>query len=86
MPNCWELRGCDEVMQSECPHSTTLMDRCPAKCAFVHCDLPHHERTSDPALIFDPDVDRDVAIRETCMYCAFFIRHGPRLEKPGAHG
>ena len=82
MSRCWESRGCDEEMQSECPHSTTLLDRCPAKCAFVHCGLPHHERTSDPARIFDPKVDRAAAMRETCLYCAFFIRNGPQLGDP----
>lgn len=80
MARCWEMRGCDEEMQAVCPHSTDLADRCPAKCAFAHCDRPTHEITSDPELIFDPTVDREAVIREECLYCAFFLRRGPRRE------
>lgn len=79
MPRCWEIRGCDEQMQAECLHSTTLNDRCPTKCAFVQCILPQHELTSDPELVFDPSVDRLQAIKEPCLFCVFFLTHGPRL-------
>jgi len=81
MAKCWETRGCDEEMQAECPHETVFHDRCPSKCAFAKCDRETHELTTDPALIFDPDIDRDAAIKEECVYCGFFLKHGPRLER-----
>lgn len=77
MAKCWELRGCDEEMQADCPHSATIGDRCPSKCAFAVCDRPTHEVTTDPELIFRVDVDRDGVIKENCLYCAFFLRNGP---------
>ncbi len=78
MPNCWEMRGCDEEMQANCAHHTTFHDRCPTKCAFAECDMPQRELTTDPALIFLPEVDRDQAIKETCLFCVFFLKKGPR--------
>jgi hypothetical protein len=80
MAKCWEQRGCDEEMQSNCPHHTAFKDRCPTKCAFAACDRPTYELTIDPELIFTPDVDRSVAIKDGCVYCAFFLTHGPRVE------
>lgn len=79
MAKCWELRGCDEEMQSNCPHATQIMDRCPSKCAFATCDRPTHALTSDPALVFSIEVDRGAAIKDVCTYCEFFIVNGPRL-------
>jgi hypothetical protein len=80
MAKCWETRGCDDEMQAECPHPQELHDNCPTKCAFANaCPRASHVVTSDPALIFDPTVDRDAAIKDTCMYCEFFLRHGPRV-------
>jgi hypothetical protein len=79
MPKCWEQRGCDEEMQSVCPHPNELDDRCPTKCAFAICDRPSRVQTSDPALIFSPDVDREAAIKEICFFCEFFLKNGPRL-------
>lgn len=79
MARCWELRGCDDEMQAECLHATTLHDRCPTKCAFANCDLPQHELTSDPALVFAPDVDRAGLVKEVCLFCKFFLTRGPRL-------
>lgn len=79
MAKCWELRGCDEEMQAECPHANELNDNCPTKCAFASCDRPTHELTTDPELVFDPTVDRSAARRDECTFCAFFLRQGPRL-------
>lgn len=84
MARCWEMRGCDEEMQADCPHHTRLMDRCPSKCAFAKCDRPTHELTTDPALIFSTTIDRDAAIKEECIYCGFFLRHGPRVDGSAA--
>jgi len=79
MAKCWETRGCDEEMQAECPHSVDFMDNCPTKCAFATCDRPSYEMTTDPALIFDPTVDRDAAIKDGCKFCGFFLVNGPRI-------
>jgi len=79
MARCWEQRGCDDDMQRECPHCIELLDNCPTKCAFARCDRPTYELTTDPELVFDPTVDRSVVIKDGCAYCAFFLRHGPKL-------
>lgn len=80
MAKCWETRGCDEEMQSECPHPTQFFDACPSKCAFAKCDRPTHELTTDPELLLNPNVDRDAAIKEECTYCGFFLRNAPRID------
>jgi hypothetical protein len=78
---CWEERGCDEEMQAECPHPVAIGDWCPAKCAFAWCDRPNHAVTGDPDLMFSTEVDRRAAIKESCVTCEFFLKHGPRLVK-----
>jgi hypothetical protein len=78
MAKCWEMRGCDEEMQAECLHATTIGDTCPSKCVFARCDRPSHKATADPELIFDPNVDRLAAIRQECTFCEFFLKNGPR--------
>ncbi len=78
MAKCWEQRGCDDEMMSECPHYNPE-EKCPSRCAFAQCDRTTHSVTSDPALIFDPTIDRSVAQREICTYCGFFLKNGPRL-------
>ncbi len=79
MARCWEQRGCDEEMQSECQHHTTFHDRCPTKCNFADCDNATRELTTDAELIFDPTVNRDVAIKEECLFCGFFLKSAPRV-------
>ena len=37
--------------------------------------------TTDPALVLDATVDRNAAIKQECIYCAFFLRNGPRVEE-----
>jgi hypothetical protein len=83
MAKCWEKRGCDDEMQAECPHAVEYKDNCPTKCAFAACDRPTHELTIDPELVFDPTVDRSAAIKDTCTFCAFFLRNGPRVVSSG---
>lgn len=78
MAKCWETRGCDDEMMSRCPHVNPT-ERCPSRCAFAQCDRPSHAPSSDPALIFDPTVDRDAAMKEQCTFCAFFLTNGPRI-------
>lgn len=79
MPRCWAQRGCDEEMQSTCAHPMQLMDNCPTKCAFAHCDRPQNEFTNDPALLFDPTIDRSVAIKDDCLLCGFFLSNAPKI-------
>jgi hypothetical protein len=78
---CWEQRGCDSEMESTCLHAESIEERCPSRCAFSQCDRPSAGVTSDPALIFDPEVDRTAAVKELCLYCAFFLKSGPRVGK-----
>jgi hypothetical protein len=79
MARCWEMRGCDEEMQSRCMHSTTLHDRCPTKCAWGFCRLPQNELTTDPALVFAPEPDRSKAVKDSCLHCVLFLTKGPKL-------
>lgn len=79
MAKCWEQRGCDEEMQAECPHSAVFKDNCPTKCAFATCTRETHEVTTDPALIFNAEVDRTAVIRDGCTFCRFFLENGPRV-------
>lgn len=78
MARCWEMRGCDEEMQAACLHATTFHDRCPSKCAFAVCHLSQHALTTDPALVFAVEPDREKAIKDACLSCAFFLTRGPR--------
>jgi len=81
MAKCWEQRGCDQEMQATCPHANELNDNCPTKCAFTTCECSQHELTTDPALVFDPEVDRSAAIMDVCTFCAFYLKHGPRVSR-----
>jgi hypothetical protein len=75
---CWSDRGCDDEMRAGCPHAIDPTEQCPAGCMFSTCDRPTHRVTSDPALVFDPTVDRSAAAKERCTRCAFFLSNGPR--------
>jgi hypothetical protein len=77
MAKCWEERGCDDAMQSGCVHAEKATEKCPSRCNFAQCYREVHVVTSDPALIFAPDIDRARAIKEGCEYCAHFLTHGP---------
>lgn len=78
MAKCWELRGCDDEMMETCPHNHPG-EKCSSRCNFAACDRPTHVQTSDPALIFEPSIDRRAAIKEGCTFCAFFLTHGPKM-------
>lgn len=78
MAKCWQTRGCDDEMQSNCPHSVDFKDNCPTKCAFAACSSAANVLTTDPVLIFDPSVDRTEAIKDGCMFCEFFLKNAPR--------
>lgn len=77
--SCWSHRGCDDEMRGRCPHAIDPEEKCPSGCLYAMCDKPTHQMTSDPALIFSPDVDRRAAAKEICTTCAHFLRHGPRV-------
>lgn len=80
MAVCWRTRNCEADMRETCAHAVSDYDMCPTKCDFANCDRPTYELTIDPALIFDPTVDRDQALKQNCMYCKFFLTNGPRKE------
>ena len=73
---CWEIRGCDEEMQSRCPHCTGD-DMCPSDCFNTYCDRPTHQVVEDVLLLLNPDRDYDIAPKEICHSCLFFVEHGP---------
>ena len=90
MARCWETRDCHEEdydhamgvggdLRDTCAHPNELMDRCPTKCAFANCQRPTRVQEVDPELLFDPTVDRSVAIKEVCLLCGFFLTNGPRI-------
>lgn len=81
MAHCWELRGCDEEMQSRCPHNLPGA-RCPGDCKFAVCDRPTHEVAWGLDMLANPEVDREVAVKEYCRTCKFFIAHGPVVGSP----
>ena len=54
MPKCWEMRGCDEEMQSYCPHNIPG-EPCPADCQFAACLRPTHAVATDPVVLLNLD-------------------------------
>ncbi len=78
MAKCWELRGCDDEMQSRCPHNTPD-ERCPADCHFAACQRDTHVVTQNIDLLFREDVDRSVCVKDICQFCEFFLTYGPVL-------
>jgi len=78
MARCWEARGCDDEMMSRCPHNNPG-EKCPSRCAYAQCDRPSHHAISDPAVVFEPSIDRGAAMKELCTFCGFFLANGPRV-------
>ncbi len=79
MAKCWELRGCDEEMQSRCPHNIPN-ERCPADCHFAACGRKTHVVTQNIDLLFRLDVDRSKCVKDICQFCEFFLTNGPTLD------
>lgn len=79
MAHCWEMRGCDEEMQSRCPHNIGW-DNCPADCHFAACDRPTHKVCSDFELLFRVDLDRNANKKDICGFCEFFLKNGPSIK------
>lgn len=79
---CWEIRGCEAEKElfEHCPHRE-LNGRCPVDCGFARCDRPTHKSVMDPLLMLDPTVDRNAAIKEGCLLCEYYLKHGPRISE-----
>ena len=78
MAVCWEMRGCDEEMQSRCPHNIPG-EPCPAECHYAACDRPTHKVAHDFTVMLNPDLNYDAAIKEVCRVCEHFLTNGPDL-------
>ncbi len=78
MTFCWEVRGCDEEMQSRCPHNAPG-EPCPADCHYAACQRPRHKVEDDLLLLLNPERDYDSAVKEVCRFCTFFLSEGPSL-------
>ncbi len=74
--HCWELRGCDDEMQSRCPHNVPG-EPCPADCHFAACERPTHKVTSNLDLLFRCDIDREQSVKDICRFCEFFLNNAP---------
>ena len=79
MAGCWSRRGCSDEMQAACPHAIDPEEKCPVECYYAKCGNATYAPTGDPALIFDPTVDRSAARKQQCVYCGHFLTKGPRL-------
>lgn len=73
---CWDKRGCDEEMQSRCPHNTPG-ELCPPDCHFAACLLPTHTVATDFEVLLNPAIDREVCVKEICRFCDFYLTKGP---------
>lgn len=76
--HCWELRGCDDEMQSRCPHNIPG-EPCPADCNFAACMRPTHKVEDDFSILLNPERDYDAAVKEICRFCEFFLLNGPKV-------
>lgn len=76
--SCWTLRGCDDEMQSRCPHNIPG-EPCPADCLYSQCDQPTHVNCEDFGKMLNPERDYDAAVKEVCRICEHFLDHGPAL-------
>lgn len=82
MANCWERRGCDDEMMARCPHNIGR-DLCPTECWNAACYRSNHIIATDFELLLNSDRDYSAAIKETCHFCEFFLKHGPSLSERG---
>lgn len=79
MAKCWEMRGCDDEMQSRCPHNIPG-EPCPADCHFAACHRPTHHVAADLSVLLNPDRDYNAAIKQVCHVCEFFLNNGPEID------
>ncbi|MEE0845511.1 MAG: hypothetical protein U0L71_04880 [Eggerthellaceae bacterium] len=78
MAFCWEQRGCDEEMQSRCPHNIPG-EPCPADCHYAACQRPTHKVEYDFGILLNPERDYDASVKEVCRFCEFFLTKGPNV-------
>ncbi|MCL2526001.1 MAG: hypothetical protein FWE46_02980, partial [Coriobacteriia bacterium] len=75
---CWRIRDCAPEIQLYCQHAVTDFDMCPSICKFAICTRPEHKPTWDAKFVFEPNIDRDAALKHACLHCEFFVRNGPK--------
>ena len=80
MAHCWEHRGCDDEMQSRCPHNTPG-EACPADCHYAACHRATHAVATDFDLLLNPDRDYERAVKEVCRFCEHFLKNGPDISE-----
>ena len=80
MAVCWEMRGCDDEMQSRCPHNIPG-EPCPADCHFAACHRPTHKVATDMNLLLNPDRDYNASVKQVCRVCEFFLTNGPSVDE-----
>lgn len=80
MAVCWEMRGCDDEMQSRCPHNIPG-EPCPADCHFAACHRPTHKVATDMNLLLNPDRDYSASVKQVCRVCEFFLTNGPSVDE-----
>lgn len=85
MALCWETRGCDDEMQSRCPHNTPG-EPCPAECHYASCFRETHIVATDVMVLLNPERDYDAAVKQVCRFCEFFLKRGPCFDKDAEHG
>jgi hypothetical protein len=78
MAHCWELRGCDDEMQSRCPHNIPG-EPCPPDCHYAACSRPTHDPVNPLDALMNPEIDRQAAIKTVCRTCRFFLSRGPKI-------
>jgi len=78
---CWRIRDCSPEVQQYCQHAVSDYDMCPATCKFAVCLRPEHRPTWDPKYVFEPNIDRNQALKHNCIHCEFFIINGPKHDK-----
>ncbi|MCL1797565.1 MAG: hypothetical protein FWG24_04560 [Eggerthellaceae bacterium] len=78
MALCWETRGCDEELQSRCPHNTPG-EPCPADCFYAACSRETHQIEHDFDILLNPERDYEAAVKQVCRFCSFFLVNGPLL-------
>lgn len=78
MSYCWEMRGCDDEMQSRCPHNQPG-EPCPADCHYAACHRETHAVATDFELLLNPELDYEASVKEVCRFCEFFLSRGPAL-------
>ena len=79
MAACWEMRGCDDEMQSRCPHNIPG-EPCPADCHFAACHRPTHKVATDFNVLLNPDLDYGASVKQVCRVCEFFLTNGPGID------